>query len=102
MDFDFGGVRQQRADNEARTVAERVHSEERVRRLVRQLNQAAQLFGRENHVGESVTKPGTKGNVLPQERGVIPIPSDNRRKGRGRIAEATEADAQAARPYQRK
>jgi hypothetical protein len=49
MDFDLGGVRKQGADDEAGFVAERVHAQQRVGRLVRQLNQAAKfVFGQQH------------------------------------------------------
>ena len=38
LDFNFGGVGQKRADDETRTVAERVHAEQGVRRLMGQFN----------------------------------------------------------------
>jgi hypothetical protein len=55
LDFNFGGVRQQRADDEARTVAERVHSQQGVGRLVRQFNQAAQLIFGQQHDNKRLT-----------------------------------------------
>ena len=49
LDFDFGGVRKQGADDEAGPVAQRLHSEQRVGRLVGQLNQAAEfVFGQQH------------------------------------------------------
>ena len=49
LDFDFLGIRQQRADDDAGLVAQRLHPEQRVRRLMGQFNQAAQFVRRENH-----------------------------------------------------
>ena len=43
LDFNFGGVRKQGADDEAGAITQRLHSEQRVRRLVGQLNEAAEF-----------------------------------------------------------
>ena len=51
LNGDFGGIRKQGADDEAGAAAKRMHPEQRVGRLVGQLNEAAQLFARENHAG---------------------------------------------------
>jgi len=41
LDFNFPGIRQKRTDDEAGFVAQRVHSEKRVRRLVFQFDNAS-------------------------------------------------------------
>src|SRR5450432_3027357 len=62
LDFNPGGIRQKRADDETRTVAERLHSEQRVGLLVGQFDEAAQFCGRENHAGLNLTESNDKGN----------------------------------------
>ena len=51
LDLDFFGVRQQRADDEAGLIAERMHAELCMRRLVGQVNEAAQFVFGEQHNG---------------------------------------------------
>ena len=51
LDLDFFGVGQQRADDEAGLVAQRMHAEQRVRRLMGQFNEAAQFIFGEQHNG---------------------------------------------------
>jgi hypothetical protein len=51
LDFDLLCVGQQRADDKTRFVAERLHSEQRVRRLMGQFNEAAQFIFGEQHNG---------------------------------------------------
>ena len=53
LDLDFGGVGQKRADDQARTIAQRVHAQQGVRRRVFQFHQTAQFIGRENHAGKA-------------------------------------------------
>ena len=63
LDGDFGGVGQQGADDQAGAVAQRLHAEQRVRRLVGQLNQAAQFIFGQQHDGKRLTeffRQGTK------------------------------------------
>ena len=51
LDLNFGGIGQHGADDEARAVAQRLHSEKRVRRLVGQLDQAPEFVFGQQHDG---------------------------------------------------
>jgi hypothetical protein len=49
LDFDFGGIGQKRANDQTRTAAQRLHSQQHVRRLMHQPNQAVQfIFGQQH------------------------------------------------------
>ena len=63
LDFDFFGVGQQRADDEAGLVAERLHAEQRVRRLMGQFDEAAQFVFGEQHNIKSLLESFPQGTV---------------------------------------
>ena len=54
LNLDFFGVRQQRPDDDAGLVAERMHAQQRVRRLMGQFDQAAQFIFGEQHNGQRI------------------------------------------------
>ena len=62
LDFHLLGVGQQRADDEAGLVAERLHSEQRMWRLMGQVNQTAKFVGRQNHAA-TLTKRFPQGTI---------------------------------------
>ena len=51
LDFDLGGVRQERAHDHAGAVGQRVHAQQLVRRLVDQPSQTAEFVFRQQHDG---------------------------------------------------
>ena len=51
LDLNFFGIRQERADDDAGFVPQRLHPQQRVRRLMGQFNETAQFIFGEQHIG---------------------------------------------------
>ena len=64
LDFDLGGIRQKRANHETRAVAQRVHAQQRVRRLMDQFNQAVQFIFGQQHDGKRLAEFFRQGTIF--------------------------------------
>ena len=64
LDFDLGGIGQERANDEARTAAQRLHAQQRVRRLMDQFHQAVQFIFGQQHDGQRLAGFFRQGTIF--------------------------------------
>jgi hypothetical protein len=64
LDFNLGGIGQERANDQTRIAAQRLHAQQHVRRLMDQSNQAVQFIFGQQHNGQRLAGFFRQGTIF--------------------------------------